>query len=210
MKRQIRLIKIKIYHYEWKGKPQNGRRYLPHLKLVDDSYLVYIKNSRDFPGGPVVKTSLSNAEVWVWWFPGWGAKIPHASQPENQKINNRSNIVTNSINFKNGPNQTLKQKTFLNGLTQKNWKKKKKKNSNKSKRENNQIEKKISQKREYKCPINIKRCLTFNYQSREWKLKLHWDNTSYLIGNNKSLTILSIDWEACRNNMSSQVLLMAM
>ncbi|CAI9159093.1 unnamed protein product [Rangifer tarandus platyrhynchus] len=61
MKRQIRLIEIKIYHYEWKGKPQNGRRYLPHLKLVNDSYLVYIKNSRDFPGGPVVKTSLSNA-----------------------------------------------------------------------------------------------------------------------------------------------------
>ena len=35
MKRQIRLIKT--YHYEWKGKPQNGRRYLPHLKLVKDS-----------------------------------------------------------------------------------------------------------------------------------------------------------------------------
>ena len=28
--------------------------------------------------------------------PGWGAKIPHASQPKNQKHKNRSNIVTNS------------------------------------------------------------------------------------------------------------------
>ena len=33
---------------------------------------------RDFPGGPVVKTSLSNAEG-AGLIPGRGAKIPHAS-----------------------------------------------------------------------------------------------------------------------------------
>ena len=29
--------------------------------------------------------------------PGQGDKIPHASWPKNQNINNRSNVVTNSI-----------------------------------------------------------------------------------------------------------------
>ena len=28
---------------------------------------------------------------------GWGAKIPHASQPKNQSINDRRSILTNSI-----------------------------------------------------------------------------------------------------------------
>ena len=40
---------------------------------------------RDFPGGPVVKTSPFNAGA-VGWIPGWRAKIPHASWPENQNI----------------------------------------------------------------------------------------------------------------------------
>ena len=39
----------------------------------------------DVPGGPVVKTSPSKAGV-VGSVPGWGAKIPHASWPENQNI----------------------------------------------------------------------------------------------------------------------------
>ena len=41
--------------------------------------------NRDFPGGPVVKTSPSNAggEGLI---PGRGAKIPHALQPKNQNI----------------------------------------------------------------------------------------------------------------------------
>ena len=66
--------------------------------------------------------------VWVPWFPGWGAKIPHASQPENQNINNRSKIVTNSVNFKNfktGPNQTLKHKTLKTVFNSKKLKEKK-------------------------------------------------------------------------------------
>ena len=40
---------------------------------------------RDFPGRPTVKTLPSNAGV-EGSNPGWGAKIPHAPQPENQNI----------------------------------------------------------------------------------------------------------------------------
>ena len=39
----------------------------------------------DFPCGPVVKTSPSNAGN-TGSIPGWGAKIPHASWPQNQNI----------------------------------------------------------------------------------------------------------------------------
>ena len=47
----------------------------------------------DFPGGPVVKTLPSNAGS-AGLIPGQGVKIPHASRPKNQNINNRSNIET--------------------------------------------------------------------------------------------------------------------
>ena len=40
---------------------------------------------RDFPGGPVVKTSPSSAGG-AGSIPGRGAKIPHASWPKNQNI----------------------------------------------------------------------------------------------------------------------------
>ena len=40
---------------------------------------------RDLPGGPVVKTSLSNAGC-VGSIHGWEAEIPHASGPKNQTI----------------------------------------------------------------------------------------------------------------------------
>ena len=49
-----------------------------------------------FPGGPVVKT-LSSSAKGVCLIPGQGVKIPLASWPKNQNMNNRSNIVTNSI-----------------------------------------------------------------------------------------------------------------
>ena len=39
----------------------------------------------DFPSGPVVKTSSSNAGD-VGSTPGQGAKIPHAFRPKNQNI----------------------------------------------------------------------------------------------------------------------------
>ena len=41
----------------------------------------------DFPGGPVVKTSPSNAGVGS--IPGQGAKIPYASGPKNQNTNQK-------------------------------------------------------------------------------------------------------------------------
>ena len=47
---------------------------------------------QDFPGGPVVKTSLFNAGG-AGSVLGGAAKIPHALWPKNQNINN---IVTNS------------------------------------------------------------------------------------------------------------------
>ena len=39
---------------------------------------------RDFPDGPVVKTSPCNAGG-TGLIPGWGAKIPHISQPKKKK-----------------------------------------------------------------------------------------------------------------------------
>ena len=50
----------------------------------------------DFPGGPVVKTSPSNAGG-AGSISSQGAKISHALQPKNQNVNNRSGGVTNSI-----------------------------------------------------------------------------------------------------------------
>ena len=41
--------------------------------------------SQDFPSGPVVKTSPSNAGG-TGSIPGWEAKIPQASAPKNQNI----------------------------------------------------------------------------------------------------------------------------
>ena len=67
----------------------------------------YGKTCQGFPGGPVVKTSSSNAgdEGLI---PSWGTKIPHASRPKKKKkknhpkTENKSNIVTNPIKtFKN-------------------------------------------------------------------------------------------------------------
>ena len=44
-----------------------------------------IEAVRDFPSGPVVKTSPSPAESSS-SIPGQGAKIPHASQLKNQNL----------------------------------------------------------------------------------------------------------------------------
>ena len=59
------------------------------------SELLFSKNRMwGFPGGPVVKTSLSGVGD-AGSVPGRGAKIPHAWQPKKQ-TKTRSNIVTNS------------------------------------------------------------------------------------------------------------------
>ena len=49
--------------------------------------------ARDFPGGPVVKTSPSSAGV-AGVIPGWGTKIPHLRA---KKSKHRSEIVTDSV-----------------------------------------------------------------------------------------------------------------
>ena len=46
---------------------------------------------RDFPGGPVVKTSPSNTGA-VGSIPGWGAKISHALGPKKSKQKQYCNI----------------------------------------------------------------------------------------------------------------------
>ena len=52
---------------------------------------------QDFPGGPGVKTSPSNARG-AGSVPGWGAKIPHVLGKKKQnKTENRSNIEANSV-----------------------------------------------------------------------------------------------------------------
>ena len=50
----------------------------------------------DLPGGPVVKTLPSNA-MGVALIPDWGARIPRALWSKKQNVNNKSNIVTNSM-----------------------------------------------------------------------------------------------------------------
>ena len=47
-----------------------------------------IRQRRDFPGGPVVKTSASTAEA-LGSIPGWGVKILCASWPKKQNINQK-------------------------------------------------------------------------------------------------------------------------
>ena len=63
----------------FKGRGEVG------LQTVEDLYQ-NIKNIHlwDFPGGPVAKTSPSNAGG-AGSIPGGGARIPHASWPENIK-----------------------------------------------------------------------------------------------------------------------------
>ena len=57
---------------------------------------------RDFPDGPVVKTSLSNAEG-EGAIPGQEAKIPHASWPKDQNIKQKQYYNKPNKDFKNGP-----------------------------------------------------------------------------------------------------------
>ena len=77
-------------------------------RLKQRNNYIKISPNRDFPGSPVVKTLPSNA--WgVGSIPGWGAKIPHASWPENQ--NKKQKQYCNKFNkdFKNGPHPKKKK-----------------------------------------------------------------------------------------------------
>ena len=71
-----------------------------HQWSVQD--LDYKRERWDFPGGPVVKTSPSNAGG-AGSIPGRGAKIPHASRPKNQNIKQRQYCNKFNTDFKNGP-----------------------------------------------------------------------------------------------------------
>ena len=76
------------------------------------AYFHHFKMShRDFPGGPVVKTSSSSAGG-AGSSPGQGAKILHAAGPKNQSI--KGTQYGNKLNkdFKNGPHQK-KKKYFM-------------------------------------------------------------------------------------------------
>ena len=63
-----------------------------------------VKQNGDFSGGPVVKTSPSNAGG-AGSTPGRGAKIPHAFQPKNQNIKQKQYCNKFNKDFKNGPHQ---------------------------------------------------------------------------------------------------------
>ena len=56
--------------------------------------------ARDFPAGPVVKTSPSNAGG-AGSIPCQGAKIPHASQPKNQNMRQKQYRNKFNKDFKN-------------------------------------------------------------------------------------------------------------
>ena len=96
---------LDLLHFQADSLPQE-----PPGKPITDTAIVK-NNSRDFSGGPAVKTLPSNAGG-AGSIPGLGAKIPHVLWPQNKK-QSRNNIVTNSI-------ETLK----MVHIKKKNFKKK--------------------------------------------------------------------------------------
>ena len=59
---------------------------------------------RDFPGGPLIKPSSSNAGS-AGSIPVQGANISHASWPKNQNIKQKQYCNKFNKDFKNGPPQ---------------------------------------------------------------------------------------------------------
>ena len=74
-------------------------------------------NFRDFPAGPVVKTSPSNAED-EGSIAGWGAKIPHASWPGNQNLEWKQCCGEFNKDFKNGLHQKKKKNSWASLVAQ--------------------------------------------------------------------------------------------
>ena len=73
-----------------------------------DWHMVNIKPVMgDFPGGPVVGTSPSNAGG-VGLIPGQGAKIPHASTPKSQNIKQKQYCNKFNKDFKTKQNKSRK------------------------------------------------------------------------------------------------------
>jgi len=72
------------------------------------AFLVFKPKGKDFPGGPVDRTSPYSAEG-VGSIPGREAGLLHALRPKNQNIKNRGHVATSSI------------KTFKKWSTSKNF-----------------------------------------------------------------------------------------
>ena len=62
---------------------------------------------REFPGGPVVRTSPNNA-MGAGENPGQGARISQAPGPKNQDIKQKQHCNKVNKDFKNGPHQKKK------------------------------------------------------------------------------------------------------
>ena len=67
------------------GLQTNSSVLLPHLTVSHLCHTSKKEIVRDFPGGPVVEISPSNAGS-VGSIPSRGARIPHASWPKNQNM----------------------------------------------------------------------------------------------------------------------------
>ena len=78
------------------------------IKISLIAVLILIKIRRDYPGGPVVKTSPSKAEG-EGSIPGGVAKIPHASRPKKQNIKQKQYCNKFNKDFLNGPHQKRKE-----------------------------------------------------------------------------------------------------
>ena len=76
-----------------------------HLSYGENIH-IKIGAFRDFPGDPVVKTSLSCA-AGEGSIPGWGADTQHVSRQKKTKQNIKQKQYCNKLNkdFKNGPHQ---------------------------------------------------------------------------------------------------------
>ena len=74
-------------------------------------------HNRDFPGGPVVKTSPPNAGV-LGSVPGWGAKIPDALWPKNQNIKQKEYCkkFTKTLKMVHVKKKIFKKKKYNNKL----------------------------------------------------------------------------------------------
>ena len=60
----------------------------------------------DFPGGPVVKISLSNARG-TGWISDQGAKIPYDLRPKNRNVKQKRYCHKLNKDFKHGPHQKI-------------------------------------------------------------------------------------------------------
>ena len=87
---------------EGEGKKERGKKWTSvllspgtttGLKKKKKKNTIHI---RDFPEGPMIKTSPFNAEG-AGLIPGRGAKNPHGLLAKKNKTQNKSNTVTNSI-----------------------------------------------------------------------------------------------------------------